>query len=62
MTTPFALAVRAALDEIDPLPGNEYWTVKDSNKLTEAILTYLIAYGLARAEAEDYEEAAGWVS
>ena len=63
MTTPLAVIVRAALDELDDSPGNDYWTIRDANKLTESILTHMLAYGLARAEEEDdFDEAAGWAS
>ena len=56
MTTPFAVIVRAALDEIDDLPGNDHWTVRDASKLAESIQVHLTAYALANVEDPEYVE------
>ena len=51
-TTPFAVIVRDALDELDGSPAAPYWTVIDANKLAEAIVIRMTAQQLADAEAE----------
>jgi len=61
--TDFAIIVRAALDEVDDLPGNEFWTIRDASKLAESIQVHLTAHAIAQADAEtDADEAAGWAT
>ncbi len=46
------MIVRAALDEIDDLPGNDHWTIRDANKLAESIQVHLTAHAIAQADQD----------
>lgn len=48
--TAFATIVRAALDEVDDRPGDDHWTIRDANKLAEAIQVHLAAHVMAEDE------------